>query len=430
MGKHHRVSRRDFMRGAVLSGTAIGSLTILGAMAKGQGRVLKVGLIGCGARGNGALAQHVKAAGVLNGALGLGLDIRVAAAADYFRHKATLTGKKYDVPRAQCFGGYDGYRKLLATDVDIVLMTTPAVFRPLHFEAAVDAGKHVFMEKPGAVDPPGCRRLLAAGERAKHKGLMVIAGLQRRHAKGYIEAQAAVAEGAIGKIIYGRASSCIGLLGASLPIGELDEESFIATWVNWVQMSGDCIVDALIHELDVANWFLGAHPVSAVGFGGRARRRAGNQYDFFSVDFEHPGGVHIHGMGRQINRCWNWEGLELVGEKGRTHCARGLRARAPVVPREIPQDRRAHQQEQINFLYYLAKGKIINEAETLATATATAILGRTSAYTGRKIAWREMMEDPKLRPEIYDQRFVPTAEDFEQGNIALPREGAIALPGK
>jgi len=429
MENPNSVSRRDFMRCGVAAGTAVGAFAILGATAKGQGRVIKVGLVGCGARGNGALAQLVEAAQILNGALNLGIEIKVVAAADYFRYRAFVTAQKYGVARSRCFGAAGGYKQLLDSDVEIVLLATPAVFRPLHFESAVKAGKHVFMEKPGGVDPVGCRRLIAAGELAKEKGLMVVVGLQRRHTRGFIEAQAAVAEGAIGRIVAGRAASCIGLLGDRHPVGKLHLLKLMGSWLNWVQMSGDCIVDANIHELDVANWFVGGPPVSAVGFGGRARRRAGNLYDFFSVDFEYPGGVHIHGMCRQIDGCWSWAGLELVGEKGRTNCERGLRPSRPVVPSEIPQEGSGYQQEQTNMLYYLVKGKALNQARDLAYATATAMMGRISAYTGRRIYWRDVMEDPRREPDLYNLQLRPTAEDFEEGMVPLPEEGDIPLPG-
>ncbi|HUT34981.1 MAG TPA: Gfo/Idh/MocA family oxidoreductase [Planctomycetota bacterium] len=424
------LSRRDFMKNAAAAGAALGGLSILGATAKGQGRVLKVGLIGCGGRGNGALAQHVEAARILNGALKWNLEIQVAAVADYFKHKARPAAEKYGVTRERCFSGAEAYKRLLETDVEIVLMATPPAFRPLHFEAAVKAGKHIFMEKPAGVDPPGCRRVIAAGEEARKKGLMVIAGTHCRHQKNYTENQAAVAAGAIGRILGGRVSSCFGHLGALRPIGSLDPRRLVYSWPNWTELSGDFIVEAHIHELDLMNWFLGTHPVSAVGFGGRARRPAGNQYDFFSVDYEFPGEVHIHSTCRQMNGCWNWDGELFVGERGISRGWQGVRPK-PVVPAEIPQQGAGHQQEQIDLLYYLVKGQLLNQAHDLATSTATAVMGRISAYTGQKILWREMMEDPARQPELYNLQLKPTAEDFEGDfdAIALPEEGVVPLPG-
>ena len=436
-------SRRDVMRGGV---AAAGGFALLGATAKGAGRPLKVGLVGCGGRGNRALADHLDAARILNKALGLGLEPQVAATADYFEHKALATGKRHGVAKAQCFGGVDAYRKLLATDLDVVLLATPPAFRPVHFEAAVGAGKHVFLEKPAAVDPPGCRRIIKAGELADKKGLVVVAGTQRRHQRGYIEAQAAVAEGAIGKIKAGRIAWCQRHRGPRRSLGAADLDGFIASWRSWVQLSGDHIVDQHIHNIDVANWFLGAHPVAAAGFGGRARRPAGNTYDFFSIDFEYPDGVHIHSMCRQVNDTHVWIGETLVGEhawrtppgkepkrgpsEGTIDCRGGPRPSTPVIPDEIPQDHRGQQQEHIHMLYHLAKRRPINQARGLAIATAAAILGRTAAYTGQRITWADMMEDPRRRPDLYNLTLKPTADDIERGTATLPQEGAIPIPGK
>lgn len=424
------VSRRDFTRTTLTTGSAValgllGSAPAIGNTAK---KVYRVGLIGCGGRGNGALGQHVTAAEVVNRVLTPGVEVKVAATADWHKDRAEKTGSSYGVAKNRCFGGADAYRKLVESDVDIVLMATPPVFRPLHFEAAVQAGKHVFMEKPVAVDPVGCRRVLAAGEVAKQKNLMVIAGTQRRHQKGYIETRAAVADGAIGRILGGRVSWCGGHLGARAPFGdEIDATLLASQWVNWVEMSGDHIVEQHVHNIDIMNWFLGTHPVAAWGFGGRARRPAGNQFDFFSVDYEFPDGVRIHSTCRQISGCANWVGEHLVGEKGVTTCGGGLKPKKPVWTEPIPQEGGGHQQEHVNLLWLLARDERLNESETVATSTATAILGRTAAYTGQRVTWRDLMENPDH--EFYKLQLKPTAEDFETGNVVPPKEGVVAVPG-
>ena len=446
-----RGSRRDVMRNAVAAGAAFGGLMVVGAdIVRGQAtqKSFKVGLVGCGGRGGRALAQHVSAAKILNQALGLGIDVQVAATADWLKPKAEQLGQRHGVPAERCFGGPKAYRQLIASGVDIVLLCTPPAFRPGHLEAAVAAGKHVFMEKPAAVDPPGCRRVIAAGEAAKKKGLTVVAGTQRRHSKGYIDTQAAVAEGKIGKIVTGRISWCQRHAGSPKPIEKLDLDGFVASWRDWAQLSGDHIVEQHIHNIDVANWFIGAHPVRAVGFGGRARRGAGNAYDFFSIDFEYPDGVHIHSMCRQIDDTHVWVGEHLVGDKiverkvklkdkdtlvrrkQATVCRGGLFPEKPAVPEEIPQDRRGHLQEHVNLLYYLAKGKPLNQAAALAESTATAIMGRTAAYTGQAVAWAEIMDDPKLKPDLYNLTLRPTAEELETGSAQLPKQGIAPIAGK
>jgi myo-inositol 2-dehydrogenase/D-chiro-inositol 1-dehydrogenase len=422
-----RSTRRDPMRTA-----AAGGLVVLGARSAlgNAGRVFKVGLVGCGRRGSDAVRQHVEAARILHRALGSAIEVQVAATADYFKPKAERLGRSYGVPSPRCFGGADACAKLLATDVDTVLLATPPAFRPRHFQAAIEAGKHVFLEKPAAVDPPGCRAVIAAGEEARKKGLAVVAGTQRRHTKGYIDTQAAVAGGAIGRIVAGRIAWCQRHAGPPAAVGKLDVNAFIKSWRNWVALSGDHIVDQHVHNIDIANWFLGAHPVAAVGFGGRARRPAGDTYDFFSIDFEYPDGVHIHSMCRQIDDTHVWVGEELVGHKGTTVCRGGLRIEQPAVPPEIPQERRGHQQEHINMLYFLLKNKPPNMAQSLAEATATAIMGRTAAYTGQRIQWRDLMEDPARKPELYNLTLRPTAEEIEKGTAKLPKEGVAPVPGK
>jgi len=427
--KEPGMSRRALMRGAV----AAGGLTILGAAARGAGKTLKVGLIGCGGRGNGAIRQHLEAAKVLNGKLDLGLDLRVVATCDWFKHKAAATGKRYGVPAERCFDGARGYQKLLETDVDIVLMATSPNFRPVHFEAAVRAGKHVFMEKPVAVDPPGCRRVVAAGELAEKKGLMVVAGTQRRHEKGYIDtAHAVLVEKQLGKLKAGRVAWCMQHIGwaSRSPIQPKTPGDLVRTWPNWVELCGDHICEQHVHNLDIANWMAGRPPVAARGFGRSCWRAAGNMYDCFSIDFDYGDGVHIHSMCRQINGCWNWVGQDFVFERGRTSGSGSPRPKESPVPADLPQVRGGHNQEHVNLLYTLAKGQPLNEARNVAYATAAAVMGRISAYTGQEVSWQDMMASPKKRPELYNLTLKPTAEDFETGEVVFPKDGLFPTPGK
>jgi hypothetical protein len=176
--------------------------------------------------------------------------------------------------------------------------------------------------------------------------------------------------------------------------------------------------------------------VSAAGFGGRGRRPAGDMYDFFSIDFDYGDGVHIHSMCRQIKGCWNWGGHDFAYEKGHTNGGNGPWPKKSAMPADLPlfgkgarKGSYGHQQEHINLLYHLTKGKPFNQTKAVAEATAAAVLGRTSAYTGQLILWSEMMEDPAKNPKLYNLTLKPTAEDFEKGTVAIPKEGAIPLPG-
>lgn len=428
MKEKRDVTRRDFMKGAAAAGAAFGAFQILGATAKGQGKLFRVGLIGCGGRGSGALSQHVEAAKILNDELKLGIEIQVVACADFFKDRAEGTGKRHGVPADKCFGGADNYKKLLEVPMDTVLMAQAPVFRPPHFEAAVKAGKHVFMEKPIGVDAPGIRKVMEAGKLAKEKGLMVVAGTQRRHEQGYNRQYQLIKEGAVGKVLAGRVAWNMGKIFHNNPMNPTKPDDLVrgGNWQLWIEMSGDHICEQHVHNLDIANWFIGRHPVSAVGFGGRARRKAGNMYDFFSGDVDYGDGVHIHSMCRQVGGCWDWVGESFVYEK---QAPKDYKFQEPIRYSEIPQKGGGHMQEHINMLYYLVKGKELNEAQSVAEATAAAIMVRDSAYTGKMMTWEEMFGDPKKNPALYNKMLKPSWEDFETGNIEYPKDGDAPIPG-
>ena len=249
------------IKAAVLAGKSV-------VFAARANRKMRVGLIGCGGRGNGALGNCMDAGEHIEN-----LELEVIATTDWFKDRAVKAGEKYNVPASRCFSGADGYKKLLDTNIDIVVMATSPNFRPVHFEAAIKAGKNVFMEKPVAVDPPGARRVIKAGELAKRKGLAVVAGTQRRHQTKYLRTKYAVEHGAIGKIRGG----CIWWCGRIPWIHRrkpeyTDADYLVDNWLNFVEMSGDHIVEQHLHNLDVSNWFIGHPPIRAIGFGGRARR--------------------------------------------------------------------------------------------------------------------------------------------------------------
>ena len=428
-----QVSRRDFMRGAAAVGAAAGAFTILGSTAKGAGKTFKVGLVGCGGRGSGAVKQHESAAKELRDKAGMDVNVQVVATADFFKDRAERTGKANGVPKERCFDGAKAYQKLLDSGVDIMLTAAPPVFRPLHFAAAVAAGCHVFMEKPVAVDAPGIRTVLEAGEAAEKKGLMVVAGTQRRHEQGYNRFYQEIQEGAYGRIMGGRVAWNMGKIFHNNPMNPKQPDDLCrgGNWQLWIEMSGDHIVEQHVHNLDVANWFLGAHPVSAGGFGGRAHRKAGNMYDFFSGDLEYKLAdgrtIYVHSMCRQIGGCWNWVGEQFTFEKEKP---KGFELSKPVRYSQVPQVRGGHSQEHVNMLFGLVKGLKLNEARSVAESTATAIMIRDAAYTGARMKWDEMFEDPKKNPRVYNKQLRPTATDFETGEIVYPKDGDAPVPGK
>ena len=431
------VSRRDFMRGAAAAGAALGGLTILGATARGQGKTLKIGLVGCGGRGRGAMVNHIEAA------KSLGLNAQVTALADAYMNEETIpkalfslkTKAGQEVPKDRCFVGFDGYKKLIDSGVDIVLLATPPIFRPVHFAAAIEAGKHVFMEKPVAVDPVGGRRVIEAGEKAKTKGLSIVAGTQRRHHRDYLAVYKLIQDGVIGPIRGGAVWWCDTQQRARpRQPGWSDRDYMVANWNNFVEMSGDHIIEQHVHNIDVANWFLGTPPSLAVGFGGRARRKTGNQFDFFSVDFQYKLGpkkrqrVHIHSMSRQVNKCWNREAEEFIGEKGYVMTTRlRLYDRTKVKKPEIAGHVSPYVQEHVDLLKSVVGDKEpLNEAQHVAESTLAGIMGRISAYTGQAVRFSDVAKETGQFGKL---ALKPGPLDFETGDVKAPPDNAIPIPG-
>ena len=417
------VTRRSFLKTSATGVAAVlaGKNVIFAASSP---RKLKVALIGCGGRGNGALENCMEAAKNIEA-----LELEAVATADWFKEKAEQTGLKYNVPASKCFGGGDAYRKLLETDADVVLMATPPNFRPLHLEAAINAGKHVFMEKPVAVDPPGARKIIEAGELAKTKGLAIVAGTQRRHQNSYLRAAYAVQHGAIGKIRGGFVWWC-----GNVPFintrrsGESDADYLVRNWVNFMEMSGDHIVEQHVHNIDIANWFIGHPPIRALGVGGRARRKTGDQYDFFSIQFDYADDLNIHSMCRQISGCYNRATEHFVGSEGSTWGDGSSMDSSKNI--DVP-DFSGHDdpyvQEHIDLLRGILDEKPINEARSVAESTLTAIMGRITAYTGQMVRWSDLTDEDG---QWYNLTAEPSAEDFEKGNVQAPPDDVIPVPGR
>jgi predicted dehydrogenase len=412
---------------AAAAGAALTTAPLKTARAQGGKKSFKVALIGCGGRGRGALRDHLEAARYLNETLKLGVEIQVVATADWFLDRAKGSGRDHGVPEDRCFGGADCYKKAIDVGPDIVLMAQAPVFRPLHFETAIKAGMHVFTEKPVAVDPPGVRRMLQAGELAKQKGLCVAAGTQRRHSRGYNQRWLEIKDGAYGRILGGRVAWNMGKIFTNAPINPQTPDQLISPWQVWVEMSGDHICEQHVHNLDIANWYLDSHPLSAGGFGFRARRVAGNMYDFFSVDLEYPNGVHIHSMCRQVGDCWNWVGEDFTFEHGKPADFQ-LQSKDPY--EEVGYPRNDYVSEHAHLLHAIVTGKELNETQNVAWATGAAVMARESAYTGLRITWEEMFDNPSKKPQFYNLQLKPTAEDFETGEVVMLKDGDIRIPGK
>ncbi len=415
-------SRRQFVKAAVGTSVALSVPTIL---TSAQPKTFRVALIGCGGRGMGAVRDIHEAAKLM------GVEVKMVAFGDYFRERALKAGQQYGVPPERCFGGPTAYREVIATEADIVLIAVAHAFHPLFVETAIKAGKHVFVEKPIAIDPPGCRRALAAAKEAEQKGLVVVVGTQLRHDWNFrLTHQAVAVEGALGRLYAGRVGHCGGHEGSLKPINPKSADDLIRTWKDWNCLCGErALLGDLIHQIDVACWFCGRPPLSAVAFGFRARRPAGDQYDFFSIDYDFGDGVHIHAMCRHIDGCWNWVGHDFVYERRRTNGADYPQPNQSPIPPDLPRAKSPYVQEHVDLLYHLVKGIPRNELTDLAISCAAAVMGRLSAYTGRMVTWDEIMVDPNKNPALYNWQMKPTAEDFETGSVEIPIEHVVPIPG-
>jgi len=282
-----------------------------------DGAPLKVGVIGCGGRGSGAMIDFLNAGPNLTvHALGDAFQNNIQACRDKLKNE-----KNMEVADENVFVGFDAYEKVLASGVDVVILATPPHFRPMHFEAAVQARKHVFMEKPVAVDPVGIRSVMASAKKAESLGLKIVTGTQRRHQLDYVDVYRQVMNGAIGEITSANCYWNQNQLWYRNPQADWSEmEYMIRDWVNWLWLSGDHIVEQHVHNIDVINWFTGMHPVKAVGFGSRQRRVTGDQFDNFSVDYVYENGMHVHSMCRQINGTANNVSEFIMGTEGKTNC--------------------------------------------------------------------------------------------------------------
>src|ERR1035437_8240001 len=417
--------RRNFIRNVAVARAAISALPLFNVHAQGAGKKFKIGLVGCGGRGTGAVEN------IIEGAKTLGHEIEVYALADFFPQRANDLAKKHNVAAERVFSGATAYRQVMEQPIDIVLLATPPVFRPAHFEAAVNAGKHVFIEKPVAVDPVGIRKVIEIGEVAKTKGLSVVAGTQRRHQSNYLRNQYAVANGAIGKIVGGTVSWCGGRLWfKERENGESDASYLVRNWTSFSEMSGDHIVEQHVHNLDVANWFIGHPPLSAVGFGGRARRQTGDQFDFFSVDFNYGDDCHIHSMCRQINGTYGDGGEFFNGTEG-TMFGGGKMHSAKLAQLNVPEFK-THEngqvQEHIDLLESIVKDQPLNCAQAVAESTLTAIMGRISCYTGQIVRWSDLTTNTES--PWYHLSLSPSAADFESGKVVAPKDNVYPIPGE
>jgi len=426
------VTRRNFIKtsagaGAVamLAGSRIG-------YTRGSDKI-RVGLIGCGGRGTGAgiidCAQSSE--GIELVAMGDLFQDHIDAAPERIKEnlsKRDLPVKDiYKVTPETTFVGFDAYKKVIASDVDMVILTTPPNFRPMHLRAAVEAGKHVFMEKPVAVDPVGVRSVIESAEMAAKRGLTLVAGTQMRRMDSYRETIRRIHDGAVGDITGGQVvRSGGGMRNWRTEEQERrsewsDMEYHIRRWLFWTWLSGDFIVEMHVHNLDIMNWILQSHPVQVMGVGGRQVRTEpefGNVYDHFAVEFEYPNDVRIEYIGFQIDKFTYRSDQRVAGTKGSVYLDAGNGVITGANPYQFEGDQpKPTVVEYAEMIDSIRNGKAINEGRQIAESTMTAIIGRMSAYTGRTFKWDWAMKSSKLDL---------SPEKMEFGDLP---EMPVAMPG-
>ncbi len=425
------LSRRDFVKlSAVSTGaamlTGLGANTVMGAT-NGSDRI-RVGVIGAGGRGRGAAQNCLESAP----------GIEIVAVGDLFQRqvdgaeaaiKKFAADKKLPEQKIQKFSGFDNYQKVLSADIDMVILAAPPGFRPTHFEAAVNAGKHIFCEKPVAVDPVGIRQFLASAKKAKEKRLAIVAGTQRRHQPSYIETLKRIQGGDMGELVGGQ---CY-WNGTEPFFREKKDAKFpeLATmsdlewqcwnWYHWDWLCGDHIVEQHIHNIDVMNWAFGGPPVKFYGMGGRQTRgsKPGNIWDNFAVELEYANGARISSMCRHAPKSTQRISEHLVGTKGVADTTQSgeatIKGAKPFkYAGALPNP---YVVEHTDLIESIRKNEPLNEGEQVAYSTLTAIGGRMSAYTGREISWKWLLEGSKL--DIFPKQIQAGAGHFP----------AVAIPG-
>jgi myo-inositol 2-dehydrogenase/D-chiro-inositol 1-dehydrogenase len=424
------LTRRDLIKTASLASLATAFSGAGGVFAAGASERIRVGVIGCGGRGTGAAIDCATASP----------DVVIAALGDVFpdqmewsigRLKEKLPAERITATRETCFTGMDAYKKVVAAGVDLVILGAPPFFRPEHLKTAIEGGKHVFTEKPVAVDPVGVRSVIATSELAAQKGLALVAGTQRRHQAHYLDIMRRIHAGDIGELVGGQCYWNSGALWVERAARNWadriikkwsDMEWQVRNWLFTGWCSGDHIVEQHVHNLDVMNWAFGGHPVKCMGMGGRQARTDpmfGNIFDHFAVEYEYANGARVMSMCRQTEGAATNISERIVGTKGFSYIdsADGYIKGAKPYENE-KESPNPYVQEHIDLIASIKAGKPLNEGRQVAESTLTAIMGRMSAYTGRALSWDWAMSASKLdlTPPHMEMKALPPLE--------------VAIPGK
>ncbi len=422
-----RGSRRDFIQrstAGLVGGAVLGSLSNVPKVHAAGDETLKIGLIGCGGRGSGAAVNAMNA----------DPNVKLTAMADLFeeyldrgrrniQRSAENAGmaEKFAVDDDHCFTGFDAYRNVIESDVDVVILAAPPHFRPRHLAAAIEAGKHVFCEKPVAVDGPGIQRVLETARQAKEKNLSIVSGLCWRYDYGVRETVKRILDGAIGDLVAIHTNYLTGTLWQRVRQPDWTEMEYqLRNWLYYTWLSGDHIVEQHIHSLDKAVWLMNDElPERCFGLGGRQVRTDpafGNIYDHFAVCYEYPSGLKVFAYTRQMSQCHNETEDFVYGTQG-TAALLGHKIQGKDEWQYNGPKPSMYDVEHKELFEGIRSGNIINNGIYMARSTMMAIMGRMACYTGELIeAEKALQSTEDLRPEKY-----------EFGDVKIP---AVAMPGK
>jgi myo-inositol 2-dehydrogenase / D-chiro-inositol 1-dehydrogenase len=383
-------SRRQFIKSSTLIAASAAAAASFPSVLRGQSaQPINAVVIGLGGRGGGAGKNF------LDAAKQVGVEAKIVAVADIFPEAAKKGVDNFGVPADKCFSGFDSYQKALAVPgVNYAILATPPGFRASHFKAAIEAGKHVFMEKPVAVDGPGCQVMYAAAEMAKQKGLKVAAGTQRRHQSGYIETIKRLQDGAIGDIVTLRAYWVNGgPIWHRGDVGSTELERQVRNWYHYIWLCGDHICEQHVHNLDVCNWIVGDHPTKCWGMGGRQQLtgKSGEIWDNFAVEYEFPNGARMYSYCGQIKRDWSSVSEGVQGTKGTSNPSGVIQPKGGEAWRFRGKGIDPYVQEHIDLINAIVKNTELNEAKQVTDSTLTAIMGREAAYSGAGVEWDQVL---------------------------------------
>jgi predicted dehydrogenase len=412
------LSRRRFLRQPAMGAAVATAFPFVNTGRAESDRPIRIAVVGCGGRGTGAALDAVGAAtnviypssgfhteDAAQGSRASAANVQIMALADLFPDRLAqcrdqLSKVGMSVRDDLCFTGFDAYKKAMAIpEVNYVILATPPFFRPAHLRAAVEAGKHTFIEKPVAVDATGVRSVLESGEIAAKKGLAIGAGTMRRRENGSRETVKRIREGAIGDLIACEAIWSGGELWyVERQPGWSDMEYQLRNWYYYTWLSGDFFVEQFVHNLDMINWVVGEHPVRALGLGGRQARtdpKFGMIYDHFGVEYQYPGGIRCFALDRHTNGSDNRIEEVFLGSKGEAHVGlfRGwsIQPKGGKAWRYRGPNNSPYQTEHAEFIASIREGRPINEARQVAESTLTAIMGRESAYSAKIVEWDEAL---------------------------------------